>query len=121
MSLVSISKLLPNLEPWMVTDQILPALPRINSKEPGLLMAVLGIYKLTHENERFGISREQCAKSVLPFLISTSVENTLNLSQFDQFMTLTKTLMTKVETEQRHRLQQLSAGQEEQRYSLANS
>lgn len=29
----------------MVSDQILPALPRINSKEPGVLMAILGRLK----------------------------------------------------------------------------
>ena len=99
----------------MVSDQILPALPKINSKEPGILMAILGIYKLANENEKFGIGREQCAKSVLPFLISTSVENTLNLSQFEQYVALTHLLFERVEKEQRARLQQLSAGQEEQR------
>lgn len=41
-ALVCIGKLLPTLETWMVSEQILPALPRINSKEPGVLMAVLG-------------------------------------------------------------------------------
>lgn len=99
----------------MVSDQVLPALPKINSKEPGILMAVLGIYKMTHENERFGINKEQVAKSVLPFLISTSVESTLNLNQFEQFMSLIKILMESMEKEQRVKLQQLSAGQEEQR------
>jgi hypothetical protein len=76
-------------------------------------MAILGIIKLAHENERFGISRDQCARTILPFLISNCVENTLNLNQFEQFMYLTKTLLEKVETEQRSKLQQLSAGQEE--------
>ncbi|KAE9551316.1 hypothetical protein FO519_005467 [Halicephalobus sp. NKZ332] len=106
---------MPTLEPWMVSDQVLPALPKITSKEPGILMAILGIYKLANENERFGIGREQCAKSVLPFLMATSVENTLNLNQFEQYMSMVKALLEKVEKEQRNRLQQLSAGQEEQR------
>lgn len=106
---------MPTLEPWMVSDQILPALPKINSKEPGILMAILGIYKLANENERFGIGREQAAKSVLPFLMSTTVENTLNLSQFEQYVSMIRLLFDKVEKEQRTRLQQLSAGQEEQR------
>ncbi|CAD5229126.1 unnamed protein product [Bursaphelenchus okinawaensis] len=114
-TLICLSKLLPTLEPWMVNDQILPALPKINSKEPGVLMAVLGIYKLTFESEKFGVTKELCAKSVLPFLISTMVENTLNLSQFEQYVALTKVMLKKVEGEQRTRLEQLSAGQEEQR------
>lgn len=99
----------------MVSGQVLPALPKINSREPGILMAVLGIYKLALDNERFDVSREQCAKSVLPFLISLSVENTLNLSQFEQFMMLIHKLVNKVETEQRQKLQQLDAGRTEQR------
>lgn len=77
-------------------------------------MAVLGIIKLAHENERFGIGREQSAKTILPFLISNCVESTLNLNQFEQFIHLAKTLLEKVETEQRNKLRQLSAGQEDQ-------
>uniref|UniRef100_A0A915EP36 SCY1-like protein 2 n=1 Tax=Ditylenchus dipsaci TaxID=166011 RepID=A0A915EP36_9BILA len=114
-TLVCLGKLMANLEPWMVSNQILPALPKINSKEPGILMACLGIYKIANETDKFGISTEQCAKSVLPFLMSSCVENTLNLQQFEQFMALLHLLMKKVETEQRKRLQQLSASQEESR------
>ena len=60
----------------MVADQLLPSLPKVNSKDPGVLMAVLGLYKiwffkeqlfkylglykLIFENDRFGISKEQC-------------------------------------------------------------
>lgn len=51
---------------------------------------------MVHENEKFGISKEQCAKSVLPFLISMCVENTLNLTQFEQFMLLIHQLLNKV-------------------------
>ena len=43
-ALVCLGKLLPNLEAWMVTEQVLPTLPKINSKEPGVLMAILGNY-----------------------------------------------------------------------------
>lgn len=118
---------MPNLESWMVADQILPALPKVNSKEPGILMAILGrtslfsytnsgIYKLAYESEKFGIGREQCAKSVLPFLISTCVENTLNLSQFEKYIAMVHLLLEKVEKEQRNKLQQLSASEEEQRF-----
>ncbi|KAI1724523.1 protein kinase domain-containing protein [Ditylenchus destructor] len=114
-ALVCCGKLMPHLEPWMVSNQILPALPKVNSKEPGVLMAILGIYKIAFDTEKFGITTEQCAKSVLPFLITSCVENTLNSNQFEQYMALIKILMQKVETEQRKRLHQLSAAQEEQR------
>ncbi|MFH4975121.1 hypothetical protein AB6A40_001830 [Gnathostoma spinigerum] len=114
-ALVCIGNLLPSLESWMVSDQVIPTLPKINSKEPGVLMAILGIYKLAFDSSRHGISKEQCAKNALPFLISASVENTLNLQQFEQYMHMIHAMLNKVENEQRLRLQQLSASQEEQR------
>lgn len=78
----------------------------------------LGIYKLAYESEKFGIGREQCAKSVLPFLMSTCVENTLNLSQFEKYIAMVHLLLEKVEKEQRNKLQQLSASEEEQRLDI---
>ncbi|VDK70874.1 unnamed protein product [Onchocerca ochengi] len=114
-ALLCLGKLLPSLEPWMVTDQIIPALPKVISREPAILMAILGIYKLAYEESRFGITREQCAKSILPFLIASSMENTLNMSQFEQYMALIHRILNRIEKDQRQRLQQLSASQEEQR------
>ncbi|VDN94567.1 unnamed protein product [Brugia pahangi] len=114
-ALLCIGKLLPSLEPWMVTEQIIPALPKVISREPAILMAILGIYKLAYEESRFGITREQCARSILPFLIASSMENTLNMPQFEQYMSLIHRILDKIEKEQRQRLQQLSATQEEQR------
>ncbi|GMR32019.1 hypothetical protein PMAYCL1PPCAC_02214, partial [Pristionchus mayeri] len=114
-ALMCLGKLLPTLESWMVTEQVLPVLPKINSKEPGVLMSILGIYKLSFESEKVGVGREQLAKSALPFLMATLVENTLNLQQFEQFLALIKAMMGRVEKEQRTRLQQLSAGEEAQR------
>ena len=40
--MVCMAKLLPHMEPWMVADQILPSLAKVSSKDPGVLMAVLG-------------------------------------------------------------------------------
>ena len=99
----------------MVADQILPSLAKVSSKDPGVLMAVLGIYKMVFECEKFGINKDQCAKGILPFLISTSVESTLNLQQFEQFIALVHKLLEKVETEQRKALRQMTASQAEQR------
>ncbi len=41
-SLLCLGKMLDHLETWMVTDQVLTTLPKITSKEPGVLMATLG-------------------------------------------------------------------------------
>ncbi|VDK84604.1 unnamed protein product [Litomosoides sigmodontis] len=114
-ALLCIGKLLPSLEPWMVTEQIIPALPKVIGREPAILMAILGIYKLAYEESRISITREQCAKSILPFLITSSMENTLNMPQFEQYMALIHRILDRIEKEQRQRLQQLSASQEEQR------
>ncbi|CAK5088447.1 unnamed protein product [Meloidogyne enterolobii] len=114
-TIACLSKLLNNLEPWMVADQLLPSLPKVNSKDPGVLMAVLGLYKLIFENDRFGISKEQCAKSVIPFLVSTSIEASLNLSNFNQFIDFIHCLLDKMTAEHKHYLGKLSASQEEQR------
>ncbi|VDM58196.1 unnamed protein product [Angiostrongylus costaricensis] len=98
----------------MVTDLILPALPKVKSREPAVLMAILGVYKLTADCESVVVSREQWAKSALPFLIPICVENTLNLGQFEQFIAFVKSVIGIVERDQRLRLQQLSAMQEQQ-------
>jgi SCY1-like protein 2 len=60
-SMVCLAKLLDNLEGWMVSDQLLPALPKVNSKDPAVLMAVLGIYKMVFEHQKFGIPKDQCS------------------------------------------------------------
>lgn len=47
-ALISLGKMVDKLERWMVVDQILPTLSKISSKEPAVLMAVLG----EHEREK---------------------------------------------------------------------
>jgi hypothetical protein len=42
-SLITIARILPKLEKWMIDEQVLPALPKVQSTEPGILMAVLGL------------------------------------------------------------------------------
>uniref|UniRef100_A0A1I8BM45 Protein kinase domain-containing protein n=1 Tax=Meloidogyne hapla TaxID=6305 RepID=A0A1I8BM45_MELHA len=96
-TIACLAKLLNNLEPWMVADQLLPSLPKVNSKDPGVLMAVLG------------------AKSVIPFLVSTSIEASLNLQNFNQFIDFIHRLLDKMTTEHKNYLGKLSASQEEQR------
>lgn len=40
--LVCLGKLLEHLDKWLVLDEILPFLPQIPSKEPAVLMGILG-------------------------------------------------------------------------------
>ncbi|VDD87670.1 unnamed protein product [Enterobius vermicularis] len=70
----------------MVSDQIIPALSKINNKEPGILMAILGKWKFC--GSRHFVARKNPDS---------------------------ERLRIHVEKEQRQRLQQLTASQEEQR------
>ncbi|KAF7248465.1 SCY1-like protein 2, partial [Varanus komodoensis] len=80
-SLVCLGKILEYLDKWFVLDDILPFLQQIPSKEPAVLMGILGIYKCTFSHKKLGITKEQLAGKVLPHLIPLSIENNLNLNQ----------------------------------------
>ena len=40
--LVSIGKMVTHMDKWFVLDEVLPFLPQIPSREPAILMAILG-------------------------------------------------------------------------------
>ena len=42
--LLSLGKLLEKMDKWFVLDEILPLLPQIPSREPAVLMSILGKY-----------------------------------------------------------------------------
>lgn len=70
---------------------------------------------MVQETPKFEISSEMLAKVVLPFLIGSCVENSLNLLQFDQYVAFINLIYEKMIKDQRKRLQHLSATQEKQR------
>lgn len=113
--LLCIGQLLDNLDKWLVLDEVLPFLPQIPSREPAVLMGILGIYKLTLNNDKLGISKEVIATRVLPFLIPLCIENGLSLSQFNALVALVKQMFQQVEGEHRTKLEQLNTVQEERR------
>ncbi|RXM36712.1 SCY1-like protein 2 [Acipenser ruthenus] len=83
-SLVCLGKILEYLDKWFVIDELLPFLQEIPSREPAVLMGVLGIYKCTFTHKKLGITKEQLAGKVLPHLIPLSIDNNLNLNQIDK-------------------------------------
>ncbi|KAG7298869.1 hypothetical protein JYU34_017324 [Plutella xylostella] len=111
--LLCVGKLLEHLDKWLVLDEIIPFLPQIPSREPAVLMGILGIYKLALSHKKLGITKEVMATKVLPFLIPLCVENGLTLNQFNALMTLVKQMIAKVETEHRVKLEQLNSIQNE--------
>ncbi|XP_047531256.1 SCY1-like protein 2 [Vanessa atalanta] len=111
--LLCLGKLLEHLDKWLVLDEIIPFLPQIPSREPAVLMGILGIYKLTLSHKKLGITKEVMATKVLPFLIPLCVENGLTLNQFNALISLVKQMISKVEAEHRTKLEQLNSIQNE--------
>ncbi|KAB1269920.1 SCY1-like protein 2 [Camelus dromedarius] len=114
-SLVCLGKILEYLDKWFVLDDILPFLQQIPSKEPAVLMGILGIYKCTFTHKKLGITKEQLAGRVLPHLIPLSIENNLNLNQFNSFISVIKEMLNRLESEHKTKLEQLHIMQEQQK------
>ncbi|XP_072530284.1 SCY1-like protein 2 isoform X2 [Salminus brasiliensis] len=114
-SLVCLGKILEYLDKWYVIDEILPFLQQIPSREPAVLMGILGIYKCTFTHKKLGIPKEHLAGKSLPHLVSLSIDNNLNLNQFNSFMAVIKEMLNRMEAEQKTKLEQLHSMQEQQR------
>ncbi|CAG5134144.1 unnamed protein product [Candidula unifasciata] len=111
--LLCIGKLMDQMDKWFVLDEILPFLREIPSREPAVLMSILGIHKVALSEAKLGITKDVMANKVLPFLIPLSIDNNLNLSQFLAYMGVIKEMLGKVETEHRTKLEQLEQIQHE--------
>lgn len=118
--LICIGKLLDNVDKWLVLDDILPMLPAIPSKDPAIVMAILGVYKIALEHPRLGIPKEIIATQIVPFLFPILVEPGLSLTQFRALVSTIKEMLAKVEDEQKTKLESVAALQEEQRTALGN-
>uniref|UniRef100_A0A669DPI2 SCY1 like pseudokinase 2 n=1 Tax=Oreochromis niloticus TaxID=8128 RepID=A0A669DPI2_ORENI len=114
-SLVCLGKILEYLDKWYVIDEILPFLQQIPSREPAVLMGILGIYKCTFSHKKLGIPKEHLATKSLPHLVSLSIDNNLNLNQFNSFMMVIRDMLSRMETEHKTKLEQLHIMQEQQR------
>ncbi|XP_005930276.1 SCY1-like protein 2 isoform X1 [Haplochromis burtoni] len=114
-SLVCLGKILEYLDKWFVIDEILPFLQQIPSREPAVLMGILGIYKCTFNHKKLGIPKEHLATKSLPHLVSLSIDNNLNLNQFNSFMMVIRDMLSRMETEHKTKLEQLHIMQEQQR------
>lgn len=114
-SLVCLGKILEYLDKWFVIDDVLPFLQQIPSREPAVLMGILGIYKCTFSHKKLGIPKEHLATKILPHLVSVSIDNNLNLNQFNSFMAVIREMLSRMEAEHKTKLEQLHVMQEQQR------
>ncbi|XP_059616909.1 SCY1-like protein 2 [Phlebotomus argentipes] len=112
-SLLCIGRLLEHLDKWLVLDEIIPFLGQIPSREPAVLMGILGIYKLALTHNKLGITKDVMATKVIPFLVPLCIENGLSLSQFNALISLVKEMIDRVEVEHRTKLEQLNSIQQE--------
>jgi len=121
------------LDRWLVLDDIIPFLPQIPSKDPAVIMGILGkyyyyfvllknnfilaylgVYRIILSHKKMYITKETMALSILPFLIPMCIENTLTLNQFNVLISIVKEMINSVETDHRAKLQQLN---EQHRYN----
>lgn len=106
--LICIGKLLDNFDKWLVLDEILPFLSQIESRDPAILMAIIGIYKITMTNSKLGITKEIMATKVVPFLMPLCIDNGLTINQFNAIINLVKEMVNRVESDHRKKLEQLN-------------
>jgi SCY1-like protein 2 len=94
------------LDKYTIQEKLVPSLKAIKTKEPSVMMAALKVFR------QVGLvaDTEFLALEVLPVLWSFSLGPLLSLSQFNDFMALIKTLSSRIEQEQRKKLQELSSG-----------
>ncbi|KAI9727531.1 MAG: hypothetical protein M1828_006473 [Chrysothrix sp. TS-e1954] len=92
------------LDKYTVQEKVVPLLRAIKTKEPAVMMAALAVFQQVGKVA----DHDFLAMAVLPCLWSFSLGPLLNLEQFQQFMTLIKSLSTKIEQNQTRKLRELS-------------
>ncbi|KPP69786.1 SCY1-like protein 2-like [Scleropages formosus] len=88
-----------------------------NSLIPRVKTACLQTSSLacTFTHKKLGIPKEHLAGKSLPHLVSLSIDNNLNLNQFNSFMAVIRDMLSRMEAEHKTKLEQLHIMQEQQR------
>ena len=89
--------MLESLDKYIIMENILPTISKISSREPGVLMGILGgcgyisyshyhllytgIYHKTMTSKGLGFERQYLANKALPYLIPLSMDSGLNVPQ----------------------------------------
>ncbi|RMY51326.1 hypothetical protein D0865_06421 [Hortaea werneckii] len=94
------------LDKFTVQEKVVPLLKGIKTKEPGVMMAALKVFRQVGEVA----DSEYLAVEVLPVLWQMSLGPLLNLQQFQGFMRLVKRLSERIEREQTRKLQEMGGG-----------
>ncbi|KAI0985636.1 hypothetical protein GJ496_005200 [Pomphorhynchus laevis] len=105
--LLCVGKLCEKFDKWMIIDDVIPILQGVPSKEPAVLMTILGVIKVAM-SPKDRISIEALATKFIPLIIPLSIETGLNASQFDAYMKTIKEMINTIEAEQKKKISQMS-------------
>ncbi|KAJ5683226.1 hypothetical protein N7462_006391 [Penicillium macrosclerotiorum] len=94
------------LDKYTIQEKLVPSLKAIKTKEPSVMMAALKVFRQVGKVA----DSDFLALEILPILWAFSLGPLLNLQQFNEFMSLIKSLSAKIEKEQTRKLQELSSG-----------
>lgn len=117
-SLICLGKMLEYFDKWFALDEIIPFLTQIPSRDPAVMMAIIGIFKLIMGHKKLGMTKEIMATKVIPFLVPLSIENGLTINQFNAIMAMVKEIISTIETEHRGRLEQLNSVRQDTKYDF---
>ncbi|CAE7144266.1 unnamed protein product [Rhizoctonia solani] len=94
-TLVCFLSMVKTLDQASLTQKLVPLLSKIRTKEPSVMLATLDV----HERMGMKVDREAVATLVLPQLWAMSVGPLLNITQFQRFMVVIKSLSERIEKE----------------------
>ncbi len=93
------------LDKYTIQEKIVPLLKAMKTKEPSVMMAALAVFRQVGRIA----DAEFLAMEAIPILWSFSLGPLLNLQQFQDFISLIKTLSSRIELEQIRKLRDLSS------------
>ena len=93
------------LDKYTVQEKVVPLLKAIKTKEPAVMMAALHVFQQVGKIA----DSDFLAFEALPILWSFGLGPLLNLQQFQEYMTLIKSLSSRIEQEQTKKLSELAS------------
>uniref|UniRef100_A0A182M7S2 Protein kinase domain-containing protein n=1 Tax=Anopheles culicifacies TaxID=139723 RepID=A0A182M7S2_9DIPT len=102
--LLCLGQLAAKIDKWVMIDDIVSYLPSVNCREPAVIMAIVGVYKVSFTTDGLGIPKDVLACKVLPHLFPMTIVNGLTLQQFNAIIALIKEFTRKIEEEQGDKL-----------------
>ncbi|KAF2739876.1 ARM repeat-containing protein [Polyplosphaeria fusca] len=93
------------LDKYTIQEKVVPLLKGIKTKEPAVMMAALDVFKCIGSQ----VDTDFLAVDILPILWQFSLGPLLNLLQFQGYMTLIKSLSSRIEMDQTRKLQELGS------------